>query len=109
MSSAQPLAQRLRDRRAELVRRKQRVERDLSHREEPVVADFDDGAIQQENDEVLGTIAATIDAELAAIDKAMARSAQGLLGICEKCQQPISSERLAVVPYAVTCSTCEAE
>lgn len=110
MSSApQHLAQRLRDRRAELVLRKHQVERTLSHREEPVVADFDDGAIQLENDEVLGQIAQTIDTELAAIDKAMERSAQGLLGICEKCEQPISPARLAAVPYAITCSTCESE
>jgi len=109
MSSAQQLTQRLRDRRTELVTRKARVERALSHREEPVVADFDDGAIQRENDEVLGTIAETIDKELAAIDKALNRGAKGLLGICEQCEQPISNERLDAVPYAVTCSTCEAE
>lgn len=101
--------QRLNDRRAELISRKERVQRDLSHREEPVVADFDDGAIQQENDEVLSTLGETIEAELVAIDKALARSAMGLYGVCEKCEQPISSARLAAVPYAVTCATCESE
>jgi RNA polymerase-binding transcription factor DksA len=109
MSSAPHLIQRLKDRRAELIQRRQRVERAVSHREEPVVADFDDGAIQLENDEVLGTLAETIDAELAAIDKALEHAAQGLLGICEKCEQPISIARLAAVPYAVTCATCESE
>jgi DnaK suppressor protein len=109
MSSEQNVVTRLRDRRVELISRNERVERDLSHREEPVVADFDDGAIQRENDEVLGTIGVTIDAEIAAIDKALERSAKGLYGICEKCEQPISSARLAAVPYAVTCATCESE
>jgi RNA polymerase-binding transcription factor DksA len=109
MSSALHLTQRLKDRRAELIQRRQRVERAVSHREEPVVADFDDGAIQRENDEVLGTLAEAIDAELAAIDKALEHAAKGLQGICEKCEQPISSARLAAVPYAVTCSTCESE
>lgn len=93
MSSALPLAQQLRDRRMELLTRKARVSRALA--QEPVVVDFSD------------TIAQTIDTELTAIDKALARSAQGLLGICEKCGQPISSERQDAVPYAVTCSTCE--
>ena len=103
------LPQRLNARRADLIGRKQRIERDRSHRDEPVVADFDDAAIQQENDEVLDGLGGTIDAEIAAIDKALARSSKGLLGICEKCGQSISGQRLAVVPYAVTCATCEGE
>ena len=107
--SSQDLVQRLKHRRAELIGRKERVARDLSHREEPVVADFDDGAIQRENDEVLGTLGETIEAEIAAIDKALARAAKGLLGVCEKCEQPISNARLEAVPYAITCATCESE
>lgn len=103
------LLQQLSARRADLLSRKQRVARDLSHREESVVADFADAAIQQENDEVLDSIGGTIDAEIAAIDKALARSSKGLLGVCEKCGQSIPSERLMAVPYAVTCATCASE
>lgn len=107
--SSQDLVHRLKHRRAELIDRKERVARDLSHREEPVVADFDDGAIQRENDEVLGSLGERIEAEIAAIDKALARAAKGLYGVCAKCEQPISNARLEAVPYAITCATCENE
>lgn len=106
---SQDLLHQLKHRRAELIERKERVVKDLSHREEPVVADFDDGAIQQENDEVLGTLVETIDAEIAAIDRSLARAANGLLGVCQKCEQPISAARLEAVPYAITCAACENE
>ena len=50
--------QRLRSRRAELLVRRRRVDNDLERRNEPLVADFGDQAIQRQNDETLEEIPA---------------------------------------------------
>jgi DnaK suppressor protein len=44
--------------------------------------------------------------QLAAIDAALGRLADGSYGICERCEQPIGEERLAARPVAVTCVRC---
>ncbi len=49
-------AQRLRARRDELLIRQRRVDNDLARRNEPLVADFSDQAIQRQNDETLTEI-----------------------------------------------------
>jgi DnaK suppressor protein len=42
------------------------------------------------------------------VDRAEQRLADGTYGGCERCGQPISSERLAARPTAVDCITCAA-
>jgi DnaK suppressor protein len=46
--------------------------------------------------------------QLAAIDVALGRLADGSYGICERCGQPVGDERLAARPAAVTCVRCAA-
>ena len=43
---------------------------------------------------------------LAELDDALARSAAGTYGDCERCGEPIPAERLAARPFATTCVTC---
>jgi DnaK suppressor protein len=43
---------------------------------------------------------------LAELDQALRRLAEGSYGHCERCRQPISSERLTARPAARTCITC---
>jgi len=93
-------------RRADLERRRGRVEQDLKRSHEPLVADFADQAIQRQNDAALQAIATAADAEMAAIDVALQRLASGHYGICIRCQQAIEPSRLQAVPYAVTCALC---
>lgn len=97
---------RLERRRAELVARKGAAAVDLLHRNEPVVADFGDAAIQTENDEALAAIVKAADEEIQAIDVALARLQAGLFGVCEGCGNEIAAARLAAVPYAVSCADC---
>ena len=44
----------------------------------------------------------------AVIDAALGRLAEGSYGTCQRCRQPISEERLAARPAAVTCIRCAA-
>jgi len=45
-------------------------------------------------------------AQIAAVDAALERLAQGRYGVCEVCGQPIGAERLAARPSATTCVRC---
>lgn len=44
--------------------------------------------------------------QLAAVDAALIRVADGTYGICAVCQQPIAPERLEAIPWAATCVSC---
>lgn len=106
MQARQDTRRRLEQRRAELVARKGAAAADLLHRNEPVVADFGDAAVQTQNDEALAAIVSAADEELQAIDLALARLQAGLFGVCESCGTQIAAARLAAVPYAVNCADC---
>ena len=45
-------------------------------------------------------------AQVAAVDAALERVAQGRYGVCEVCGEPIGAERLAARPAATTCVHC---
>ncbi len=40
------------------------------------------------------------------IDRAIARAQKGTYGVCERCKNPISEERLKVLPSATLCINC---
>src|SRR6478609_8776718 len=44
--------------------------------------------------------------QVAALDDALRRLAEGRYGVCDRCGQPIGAERLAARPAAVTCVRC---
>ncbi len=44
--------------------------------------------------------------QLAAVDDALVRVAEGSYGVCEVCRQPIAPERLEAIPWAATCVSC---
>jgi DnaK suppressor protein len=94
------------ERRAGLEQRRERVERDACHRNDPLVSDFSDQAIQRQNDQTLAAIGAAAELELAGIDAALERIEQGLYGACRACGEPIEPIRLQAVPYAVLCADC---
>ena len=109
MSAVQGFEQaghRLRSRRAELLVRRRRVDNDLERRNEPLVADFGDQAIQRQNDETLEEIGAAARREIEAIDVALERLEQGLYGICKVCGEEIPAARLHAMPHATACVHC---
>lgn len=73
---------------------------------EPKTADMNDQAIDLEDDEVLESLGAAAQKELALLNLAMERIEDGTYGICKKCDEPISEARLEAVLYAPLCKTC---
>lgn len=93
-------------RRQELARRLERVDRDLHREAGALSADFAEQATEAANDEVLAAIGASVRAELSDLDAALGRLATGHYGRCSRCSAPIEPQRLAAVPYTLTCSHC---
>ena len=44
--------------------------------------------------------------QIAAVEAALERVADGTYGICEVCGRPIAEERLEAIPWAATCVSC---
>ncbi|MFC1937072.1 TraR/DksA family transcriptional regulator [Chloroflexota bacterium] len=47
--------------------------------------------------------------QLVKIERALQKFEQGTYGLCDKCGQPIVSERLEALPYASLCVGCKAK
>ena len=95
----------LRERLSELEARLHKIEHDLDEAPNP---DFEERATERSNDEVLEEIGSTGLAEIRAIRAALERIAKDEFGICARCGEEISEERLDVVPYAALCRNCAA-
>jgi DnaK suppressor protein len=44
--------------------------------------------------------------QLAGVNGALVRVAEGTYGVCEVCRHPIAPERLEAIPWAATCVSC---
>jgi RNA polymerase-binding transcription factor DksA len=95
----------LRDRRAEIVGDLTRIEDAL---DDTPPKDWEDRASERQGDEVLEALGHVEQAELAKIDAALKRIAEGTYGTCLKCGDPIADARLVAVPTAPLCATCAA-
>lgn len=93
-----------------LEARKAELESNLLHIEEALSehheAGFSDSAIEREDDEVLEAQGTSGQNEIIAINAALTRIEDGTFGICMSCDEPISEERLDIVPTAVKCKNC---
>jgi len=94
-------------RRASLRHRHERIQRDLQRRNEPLVQDAPDRAIQLQNDVTLQVIDEATQDELATVEESLRRLEQGLYGICRECGGDIEAVRLRAL-HAVTCAKCAA-
>jgi DnaK suppressor protein len=92
-------------RRDALVERHRRVEADLQRRNEALVGDWSDRAIQLQNDEALQAIDDAARDELVAVEESLQRLRRGLYGICKECGASVEPARLRAL-HAVTCASC---
>lgn len=90
----------------ELENRVDEVEHELG---EPKSADLNDQSIDLEDDEVLEGLSVAAHKEIGLLHLAMERIKDGSYGICKKCEEPISPDRLQAVLYAPLCKTCAAQ
>ncbi|MEM7498574.1 MAG: TraR/DksA C4-type zinc finger protein [Pseudomonadota bacterium] len=93
----------LRQRRAELMSRLDRVEHSLDQPQNP---DVEDRATEREGDEVLEGLGNAGLTELRQIEAALKRIEDGSYGACAACGEDISEERLTAVPHATRCRNC---
>lgn len=92
--------------RKELTDRIAAIEADIHHKKEPVEKDFAEQVTQRENDEVLIAIDDEAQQTVMLIDAALERIKEGCYGICNVCNEKIPDQRLAALPYVVTCINC---
>ncbi len=93
----------LKARQKELQLRLNKIENDL---DQPGNPDSEERASEREGDEVLESLGQAGISELRAIDAAIDRIAAGTFGICVRCGEEISEERLKSVPHAALCRNC---
>lgn len=89
----------------ELTDRLHEIDHDL---EEPIDRNWDEAAIQREDDEVLERLGRSGLDEVRAIRAALHRLDDGSFGVCAKCGEPISLARLEAVPTTQLCRNCVA-
>ena len=95
--------------RQELLLRVSEIQKDLRNENNPIEKDFEEQAVQMENEEVLNALDAENRATLLKIDHALQRIDAGNYGICAMCDTPIPIERLRAMPYTELCVDCAAE
>ena len=83
-----------------------KIKSDIRHDEVPLEQDFEEQAVQRENDEVLDHLGQSAQTELAEINKAFQRMEAGSYGTCVSCERDIGVARLFAVPYTELCSRC---
>lgn len=74
--------------------------------DQPHSKDWEDDAVEHEGDEVLEDLGRSGLAEIARIEAALSRIAEGTYGECVKCGDEISEERLDLLPDTPFCRNC---
>ncbi|MBP7240575.1 TraR/DksA C4-type zinc finger protein [Amaricoccus sp.] len=88
---------------AELRSRLVKIDSEL---DQPHSTMFAEAAIEREADEMLEDLGAAGLQEIRMIEAALGRMDRGEYGICVTCGDPISEERLNVVPATPKCRNC---
>lgn len=97
---------RLLESQAEWNRRLEAIGADRRHAKTPLDPDFEEQAVQRENDPTLDALDGRGRAALAAIRAALSRIEAGNYGWCVACGAPIAVERLRAEPTADHCVAC---
>lgn len=69
-------------------------------------ADWDENAIDSEQDEVLEKVGKATNEEITQIKRALAQIEAGTYGTCLKCGMAIPPERLEAIPFSTCCVNC---
>jgi DnaK suppressor protein len=88
---------------AELEARAERIMAELT---EAMSADFEEQAVEAEDDEALLAQEAMIIQKIAAIRAAIRRVDEGHYGLCLTCGEKIAPARLEAIPEATLCISC---
>ena len=103
MLNVETYKKKLLTRQAELNERLSDIEHDL---DAPANPDVEERATEREGDEVLESLGNQGLVELKRIDAALGRVEAGTYGVCVKCGEDISTERLDLLPATPFCRNC---
>lgn len=106
MTDLKAREQQLKARLSELDGRLHRID---DHLKKPADPDWEEEAQEAEMDEVLEGLGEAGSTEVAAIRAALERIKTGTYGVCVKCHEDISEERLDVLPHTPLCKDCAGE
>lgn len=106
MTDLKKREEQLRERLSELNSRLHRID---DHLKKPADPDWEEEAQEAEMDEVLEELGEAGSTEVAAIQAALGRIEAGTYGVCVKCGEDISEQRLDVLPHTPLCKDCAAE
>lgn len=106
MSRVDEVRERLERRLSQLRTRAGKIQSDLRR---PGDRDWEEQALERENEEVLERLDEAEIAEIDEIRAALARLDDGTWGVCGRCGERIPDERLAALPYTDTCVDCAAD
>lgn len=87
----------------ELLGRQERIAADMA---EPPDRDWDEQAIEREDDESLEGQAVLVAREIASVKRALGRIEDGTYGECVRCGEDIAQARLEARPEASLCINC---
>lgn len=87
----------------ELNDRASEIDDDLS---EAPDADWDENAIDSEQDEVLEGVGKATNEEIVQIKRALQQIDAGTYGTCSECSSAIDPERLEALPFSTRCVKC---
>lgn len=92
--------------RSGLLNRIDKISADRTQEDGPLSADFEEQAVELENDEVLSALDDSSRLEVQQINVALERIEAGVYGECVECGEEIAVKRLEALPYAVRCIEC---
>lgn len=92
--------------RADLRKRLSRYEAHQHRKDGALEKDFEEQAIQTQNDEVVDSLESETRVELRQIERALERIAEGIGDECERCGEDIDPRRLQVLPSTTLCVNC---
>lgn len=105
MTALKEYREALMSRLAELDGRLHRIEAEL---DEEHSKDWEEAAVEHEDDEVLQSLGISGQEEIARIRAALQRMRDGNYGECVRCGEQISAERLNTLPETPFCRECAA-
>ncbi len=106
MKDLAEIIERLKNRQVELQNRLSKVEASLRKTH---AKDWEEQAIERENDQVVEALDENLRTELDQIVMALNRAEKNQYGICAICDEPIPLGRLEALPYTDRCVSCATE
>lgn len=109
MDKYEAIRQTLLKKRQELIERIDAIGNDKKRHDEPLSRDFEEQAIEVENDQVVDTLDENSRKEFIAIGNALHRVQTGEYEICAECGTRIPDKRLQALPYTDKCVDCASD